>query len=332
MTTVAAVYASSSPLWRVAQFAGVVLTVVLLAALVTWPEATLNVLWYMVIPVLPAVFLIDPLIWRNVCPLATLNAGTGVRFGARIVEGRALRYAWLVGIVLLAVLVPARRFLFNVNGAALAVTITAVALLAVAAGLVFSRRAGFCNTICPVLPVEKLYGQAPLVRVGSARCASCSLCTPVGCMDLAATKTTAQTLGHWRRDAGWLFTGFGAFAAAFPGFVTGYFTTADTTLADAASVYGTVALWALGSYAVLGTLAALLRLRASVAMPAFGALAFVLYYWFAAPGVANAFGSESTGVIVIRAAAIALVLVWAARLYAQRDPLMAPSTRSRLAS
>lgn len=332
MTTVAVLHASSSPLWRAAQLAGLALTVVLLAALVTWPETTLNVLWYLVIPVLPAVFLIDPLIWRNVCPLATLNAETGRRFGARVVEGTRPRHAWLVGIVLLAVMVPARRFLFNVNGTALAATIVAVALLALVAGFRYARRAGFCNTICPVLPVEKLYGQAPLAHMGSARCASCSLCTPVGCLDLVRTKTTAQTLGPWRRNAGWLFTGFGAFAAAFPGFVVGYFATTDTTLAHAGSVYGTVAIWTLGSYIVLGTLAALLRVRAAVAMRAFGALAFALYYWFVAPGIADAFATGSAIVPIIRTAAIALLLLWAARLYAQRDPALAPSTRRRLAS
>jgi hypothetical protein len=319
MTSLAPVQAAASPLWRVAQAVGLALTLVLLASLFVWPDTSLTVLWYMVIPVLPAVFLINPLIWRNVCPLATLNAEAGHRVGSRMVQGRALHYAWAAGIALLVVMVPARRFLFNVSGPALAVTVIGVAVLALAAGFVFARRAGFCNTICPVLPVEKLYGQAPLAQVGSARCASCNLCTPVGCVDLAATKTVAQTIGPSRRNTGWLTTGFGAFAAAFPGFVIGYFSTTDTTFAGALSVYATVAVWSLGSYAVLGAIAAALNLRAAVAVPVFGALAFVLYYWLAAPAVATAVGFDATVAYAIRVAAIALVVTWVIRLVRSRS-------------
>jgi hypothetical protein len=314
MTSIAFIRTTSSPLWRVAQAAGLVLTIVLLAALVAWPDDTLRVLWYMVIPVLPAVFLINPLLWRNVCPLATLNAEAGKRVGSVVVQGRALRYAWVVGLVLLAVMVPARRFLFNVNGVALAITVAAVAALALVGGLVFSRRAGFCNTICPVLPVEKLYGQSPLAtQVGSARCDACSLCTPVGCIDLAGMKTTAQTLGPERRDSGWLFTGFGAFAAAFPGFVAGYFATSDTTMSGAFGVYLTIAAWSAASYAALATVATLFRVRASTAIPAFGGLAFLLYYWFAAPSVSDAVGGTATLTWFIRIAAITLLLFWSMR-------------------
>ena len=32
------------------------------------------------------------------------------------------------------------------------------------------RKAGFCNALCPILPVERLYGQAPLVAAGNPRC------------------------------------------------------------------------------------------------------------------------------------------------------------------
>lgn len=179
--------------WTVAQWLGLGLTAVLLAGLIRWPEPTLHILWDMVILLLPAVFLINPLLWRSACPLATLNAATGGRAGARALGGRSLAFAWAVGIVLLAVMVPARRFLFNVNGPVLAATIVVVAVLALALGLVFSRRAGFCNAVCPVPPVEKLYGHMSLVRLGTPRCTDCNLCTPVGCIDLAGRKTTAQT-------------------------------------------------------------------------------------------------------------------------------------------
>jgi hypothetical protein len=309
--------ALASPRWYrlngVAQAVGLVLTAALLAGLAVQPKATLHVLWDMVIPLLPAVFLVNPMLWRNVCPLATLNALSGTRTARPPLSGTLLRASWGLGIGLLLVMVPARRFLFNTDGLALAATIVVVALLAVAAGALAPRRAGFCNAICPVLPVEKLYGQAPLVRVGSARCGDCTVCTPVGCIDLARTKTVAQTMGPNRRAARWLTTPFGAFAAAFPGFIVGYFTLTDGPIATAADVYLHVVLSTAASLVVLGGAAALLRLPSRLGVPALGALAVSLYYWFAAPGLSTAYGAGQAAVLPVRVAAFILVGVWLLR-------------------
>src|ERR1044071_3881815 len=104
--------------WRSAQAGGVVLTGVLLGALLAWPTQALHVLLDMVIPLLPAVFIVNPLLWRNVCPLATLNSATGTRLGGRVAPIGWIRAGWGLGIGLLFLMVPARRVLFNTNGAA----------------------------------------------------------------------------------------------------------------------------------------------------------------------------------------------------------------------
>ena len=66
-------------------------------------------------------------------------------------------------------LVPARRFLCNEHGIALAVVVISVAVAALAFGAVFDFKAGFCNAICPGLPVEKLYGAtAPFICLNAA--------------------------------------------------------------------------------------------------------------------------------------------------------------------
>ncbi len=46
-------------------------------------------------------------------------------------------------------LVPTRRFLLNQQGASLSATVALVALLSLGSGFIFSRRAGFCNSLCP---------------------------------------------------------------------------------------------------------------------------------------------------------------------------------------
>lgn len=300
-------------LWRVAQWLGLLLTAALLTGLLTRPGPSLHVLWDMVIPILPATFLLSPMLWRNVCPLATLNQLNGRGRGARL-RGDALEWSWVLGILLLFALVPARRFLFNEHGAILAGTIAAVALLSAAGGLVFSRRAGFCNSICPVLPVEKLYGQSPLLRVRSAACPDCTGCAVRGCIDLAGGDSMAQSVGA-RRRAGWrwLLSPMGVFAVAFPGFVFGYFATANGSLESGMSVYREAGLWMVGSALVLGMLVAAFRVSTRVALPLLGAASIGLYYWYAAPDLASAYGVEAIGPVIPRGAFALLVGAWLVR-------------------
>lgn len=308
--------APPSRLWTVAQGTGVVLTLVLVSALVLAPVAALGVLWDMVIPLLPAVFLINPMLWRNVCPLATLNQVGGTR-AERKLRGAALDWSWAVGIILLVLMVPARRFLFNEQGAVLAGTIVAIALLALGTGLVFSRRAGFCNSICPVLPVEKLYGQFPLIAVPSAVCPDCNGCAARGCVDLTGGRSMEQSVGRGHEGWRWLLTPMGGFTAVFPGFVIGYFTTVNGSLGTAAAVYGHVALWMLGSGAVVAALVLAFRLSTAVALPLLGILALGLYYWYAAPGLAEAYGFPELGPAVVRGTAFLLITVWLIRAVPQ---------------
>lgn len=297
-----------------AQVAGLVLTVALLAGLVLSPGTSLHILWDMVIPILPATFLVSPMLWRNVCPLAVFNTVAGDRLGDRKVKGPALQGTWMVGVVLLVVMVPARRFLFNEHGVVLAGTIVAVALLALVGGLLFSRRAGFCNSLCPVLPVEKLYGQSPLIPIGSAVCPDCTGCAARGCYDLAGGRSFRQSLGNGHRDdPGWMTSPMGIFAAAFPGFVIGYFTTVNGPLSSAPGVYGHVLFWMAGSFAVVALLSVLFRVRAPVGLPLLGGGALALYYWYAAPALSEAYGAAGIGAMVIRAAAVLLVLLWLSR-------------------
>jgi nitrite reductase (NADH) large subunit len=306
-------FESASPgagVWKIAQFFGIILTVVLLAGLLRAPELTLKILWNAVIPILPAAFLIQPEIWRNACPLATLNVLSGRRAGKRSIGPDAARRFGAVGIVLLFVMVPARRFLFNTDGTALAVTIIAVAVLALILGFVFDMKAGFCNALCPVLPVERLYGQRPLLGVPNAHCAPCTLCTRRGCIDLVKTKSVEQTLGAESRPGGWLLTPYGAFAAAFPGFVIGYYTTTDVALSAAGSIYLDVGLWMLGSFVVVAILTLAFRIPGAVATIPIAGLSLGLYYWFAAPVVTEALVLAEWAPTAIRAAALLLLAVW----------------------
>ena len=312
MTAIRLPLVNAHPLWGVARLIGVLITVVLLAGLVLWPDQSLHLLWNMVIPILPAVFLVNPLLWRNVCPLATLNELGGKRRDAPVPSQGLLVAGWGVGIVLLLLMVPARHFLFNEQGAVLAWTIGGVAVLALATGFLASRRAGFCNTLCPVLPVEKLYGQSPLLRIGTSRCADCNRCTATGCIDLAGRKSLAQSLPG-PRGGQWMVSPVGIFVALFPGFIYGYFTTEDGPLSTALATYGTVALWSGVSLALTFTFVQVARLRAAVVLPILGGLSLGVYYWFAAPKLADAYGASATVGVGLRVGLLVLIAVWLVR-------------------
>ena len=296
-------------LWKTAQLLGVGATAVLLAGLVWKPDLALLVLWNVLIPVLPASFLLTAEVWRNVCPLATLNLMPG-RGATRLTGHSATRLAPLIGILLLWILVPARRALFNEHGLVLMVTVTAVALLALSSGLLFEVKAGFCNSICPVLPVERLYGQQPLVDVSNRRCPSCTLCTSPGCMDLSADKSLYSVLGKPHNDARWLLTPFGVFAASFPGFVFGYFQASNTDFAGLAQVYTGVGLAMAASYAITAVLVLVLRMRAVVAVRLLGAAAVGLYYWYTIPAVGEELRLPAWSMTALDIGILLLLVLW----------------------
>ena len=314
-------------LWRTAQLVGVVSTVALLVGLVVQADIALDVLWNVIIPLVPASLLISPAIWRNVCPLATINMWLNKFVRGRTLSVEMLPAAGIVGMILLGVLVPARRFLLNSDGVALAATIVAVALLALMLGAFFEIKAGFCNAICPVLPVERLYGQHPMLNVPNPRCNPCTVCTTRGCIDLSPAKSIAQTLGSARRSHAWLVSGYGVFAASFPGFVVGYYTTQDGPLATAGAVYTNVALWALGSYLATVVLVRLFDTGVSRAMVVLAAAAAGLYYWFAAVTITSAFAIEGIATVGIRVVGLALVAAW----FFRATPLAGSVNSSRVA-
>jgi hypothetical protein len=207
-------------------------------------------------------------------------------------------------------MVPARRFVFNENGPVLAGTIVLVALAALGLGALFDGRAGFCNAICPVLPVERMYGQHPLMKLNNRRCERCTLCIPKGCLDLEPAHSLTQALGPTSSGPRWLATTYGLFAGALPGFIIGYSTTANVPWSAALDIYLWVALWSAGSYLATTTLVWGLGLSRRVALPVLAAVAVGLYYWWAAPLIAAAVHLPAAGAVIVRAAAWVLVAFW----------------------
>jgi hypothetical protein len=297
-------------LWTVARAAGIIGLVALVVTLVWSPRIALLTLWNIAVPLLPATFFLSPALWRGVCPLATLNAW-GNRFGTpRPLTERETWWFGVGGLVLFHIIVPARHLALNTDGPMLASTLLAIGAIALVCGALFRSRSAFCNALCPVAPVERLYGQTPLLRLSRSRCATCDVCTPRGCLDLAGPKAMRQLIGGTRDERQWLRTPFGVFAAALPGFIVAHAMLPDTHGSDAVVVYASTIGASLTSYlVVLGTVT-VLRTPALGAVAALGAISGALYYWFASATVVAALGAPPVLIPLVRATAIALLTWW----------------------
>ncbi|NNF04170.1 MAG: hypothetical protein HKN17_06865 [Rhodothermales bacterium] len=295
--------------WNVARFTALVVTAAVLAGLVFAPDLTLRMAWFGIVPILPASFLVNAGLWRSVCPIATANMATGITIGKRPMRGQWIGISAAIGIFLLFVLVPFRRLALNQDGLVLAGLLVAIVGAAVLLGLRFNMKAGFCNSVCPILPVEKLYGQSPLLYVRNPRCVPCSLCTKRGCYELGpAEALSGASKGADSRR--WPMSVNGLFVVAFPGFVYGYFQTSDVQLSEWASVYATTLTPALVSMIGFGAIVMLLGVSRRIAVPVLGALAVGVYYWYAGPASADAFSlSVETG-LALRWMFLALVAAW----------------------
>ena len=275
-------------MWRLAQVLGIIAATTIIVGFVWLPEFTLRIFWGILIPLLPATFLISPLIWRSVCPIATVNMLGNGWMGRRKLPAHSIPAVSMAGIILFGLLVPARHLAFNDNGVILAATSGAVFVAAFILGVFFDNRSGFCNAVCPVLPVEKLYGHRPLIEMKSVRCASCQLCTAKGCLDVSPQKSIEKIIAPAHRSQAWLKTPMGIFALALPGFILGYFTSASTPWFEMTSLYLYIGACCAGSYALLAGLMLLLRWPSSRGLIILAAISVGLYYAYASPQIAEA--------------------------------------------
>jgi len=326
--------------WRIVQLAVLLVGVAIVVALVAWPAIGIHAFWNVLIPVAPALLVFAPGAWRNVCPLGSVGMLPRHLGWSR---DRAVDVTWqgrfaLLGVVLLLGIVPLRHVVFDTNGPATAFVLVVLACLAFAMGLVFRRKSGWCSGPCPVHPVEKLYGQGPLVSPPNAHCGTCTNCV-APCPE--STPLAHPLLGRGsdlRGLAGVLLVG------GFPGFIWGWFHVPDYTVdgwEHLLTAYG----WPYAAAAV--TLVAFVALRRLLGPAAdgllvrvFAAAAIACYYWYRLPALVGFGPFPGDGMLVdltmslpswvpaaLKAATTALFLYLlvlrtpARRAWTQRPPL-----------
>jgi hypothetical protein len=268
--------------WRSLQAAFFAVGVLIVAMLVFDPPVGLYLLWDVLIPVAPLLLVLAPGLWRNVCPLGTfsllpahLNWSKGRKI-SRVWQQRLL----LGAIILLLVIVPLRHVVLDVYGVVTGIVLIVVAGAALALGFVFDWKSAWCSGLCPVYPVEMLYGSRPLVSVPNVQCRVCTGCvTP--CRDSSRGLVAADAAEGSTKRLVYLFAG------GFPGFVWGWYLVTPDTGAPLLNQLGEafalpIAGMTASALVFFGLYLAFPHRRRWLAL-VFAALAVAIYYWFKLP-------------------------------------------------
>ena len=249
--------------WRAVRVVSVASYLTLAGVLLVWPDTGLRIFFGIVIPLLPALFFLAPGVWRNICPLSSANQSArvlGFSLG-RTAPTWMRERGYLLAISLFFGIAGARLAVFNDSGTATAVLLLCVIGSAFAGGVLFKGKSGWCSSICPLLPVQRLYGQTPFVLSPNSHCQPCLACTR-NCYDFQPQ--LAQQADLHDPDLRWQQPRR-LFASALPGFVLGFFLLLDQPELGTADTYARLAVYVAvsvgGAFATRGVPRAVRRAR-----------------------------------------------------------------------
>ncbi len=261
--------------WHVLRVVAVLSAVGLVVTLLVAPDTGLTIWWGFVVPVLPLVFFAAPGFWRNVCPMAALNQ-TPRLFG--FTRGLTLppwlrQYGYVFGIALFVTVVASRKAIFNDNATALALLLTAALGAAFVGGLIFKGKGGWCSSgVCPLFPVQRIYGQTPLVVIPNSHCQPCVGCAK-NCYDFNPRVAYLADMN----DEDPRYSGYRKFfAGAFPGVILAFYNVADPPEISTGLMYLEFAVFILASAGLFYLLDRFVNVTAAKLTALFAAAAFNL--------------------------------------------------------
>jgi len=290
---------SSLLVWRIVQSLVWLIGFTILFFLVFYPKIGIMLFWNILIPIAPLVLVLATGVWRNVCPLATTNLiprHYQWSLGKKLTASE-LGKLNLIGVLSLYLLVPLRHAIFNMNGPATAALIFSMALVGFGLGFIYEWKSVWCSGLCPIHPVEKLYGGNVIMPVPNAHCGECMNCV-VPCPD--STPNMHPHLSgknRYQRASAMLIIG------GLPGFIWGWFHVPDTaglsTGRDFVNVYFLPISGLLITMVIYGILSKVLPVRTGRKLIAFFAASAVsCYYWYRVPSLFG-FGHFATDGLLI---------------------------------
>jgi nitrite reductase (NADH) large subunit len=307
------------PVWHGIRIASVLAYLVLCVTL--WFRPAGGQFWFfkVIVPLLPILFFTAPGLWRNICPLAASNQAPRVLgFTRAFTPPEWLRrYGAIISIVLFFGITSTRIAFFNANGAGLSVLLSLTIINAFIAGIMYKGKSGWCSSICPLLPLQRVYGQTPFAKVPNSHCQPCVGCTK-NCYDFRPSVAYQADLHE--PDPSWTAPRK-LFVSALPGFVLGFFLLVNHPNLALPEVYLRLALFFLGSVGLFYALQAMLPgLSTTVHIALWAATAISIFYWFSGLTLEDSFATI-TGLHLhwlrwaIRIIVWVLALFWIARTY-----------------
>lgn len=279
--------------WAIAQLAVFLVGLFIVAMLLVQPELGLFLLWDVLIPIAPLLLVVAAGVWRNVCPLATFSM---LPHRLNISQRKPVPLQWqsrffMMAVLLLFLIVPLRHAVLDKYGVVTGVVLMLVAVLSFGLGLIFDWKAAWCSGLCPVYPVELLYGQRPVLTVPNVQCRTCTNCV-APCRD---SKKGMTPLDITRQKNGRLAAL--VFIGCFPGFVLGWYSVSLSPVMSLPAAIFESYLWpCLGAIASLIIFLILYKAvgnHKNLLVRIFAALAISIYYWFKLPVVLGLSGDAS---------------------------------------
>jgi nitrite reductase (NADH) large subunit len=303
--------------WHAVRIGSVLIYVALCVGLFIRPAGALFAFFKVIVPLLPILFFTAPGLWRNICPLAASNQAPRVLgFTRAFTPPEWLRrYGYVISIVLFFGITSTRIALWNTNGAALGALLSLTILNAFIAGIAFKGKSGWCSSICPLLPLQRVYGQTPFAKVPNSHCQPCVGCTK-NCYDFRPS--VAYQADMHESDPNWTAPRK-LFVSALPGFVLGFFLLVHAS-GPLPQIYLKLALYFIGSIGLFYALQALLPVTLNMTIALWASVAINIFYWFSGIILEDSFDTI-TGVRLpwlrwaIRALVLFLSLFWIARTY-----------------
>lgn len=270
-------------IWWALRIATVVVMLGVMWLVAFAPDTGFAIFWKVLIPSLPLLFATAPGIWRQICPMAMLNQIPRT-FGfsqERTLPVKFKNLAYFVSVLSFFFLVSLRHVYFNTEPAALLTLVFGALALAFLGGLFFKGRSGWCGTFCPLAPIQKAYGHAPLFTVKNGYCPTCVGCQK-NCYDF---NPRAAFLSDLKDSDLWYAGHKKFFVAGLPGFAIAFFTASDPASTGLGIYYLYLAGWIVTTLGLYMAARIFIRTSDYMAAAVSAMSALVIFYWFTAEGI-----------------------------------------------
>ncbi len=286
--------------WRIAQILTGIAGLGIFISLIFLPKIGIHAFWNVLIPVAPALMVVSAGLWRNICPLASTSL-LSRHFGLaknKKVKVKQQEKLQLISVILLLLIIPLRHTVLDTNGPATAIVIGLLALIAIYVGYQYDWKSAWCNGLCPIHPVEKLYGRKSLFELPNAHCKSC-----VNCVSICPDSSPSVRLLSKKKKMTSRKIAENLMIGGFPGYVLGWFHVQDYSNGEGWNHL--ISTYAYPFFSLAVSLTIFLAMKKlfdkkfeKTLINLFATAAVSIYYWYRLPALIGFGIIEGDGVLI----------------------------------